>query len=257
MSRRPALFGKENPLLLAHRGCSKAAPENTLPAFALAREKGIPGIELDVRLCATGEVVVIHDAEVDRTTDGSGRVEDLSWKQLRTLDAGRWKDQKFTGTRIPLLAEVFDLLGESMIYDIEIKNKNFRAGPLEQALYAEIQTAGLDNRCLVSSFNPFSLRTFRKIAPHISTGIIYSDDREVPPYLRNGQGLAASRCNFLKPEHSKVGRLYGLCFDTILGYPFIPWTVDDPQRGRELLNKGAAGIIANDPIPLKPLFNLP
>ena len=256
MSRKPSLFGRENPLLLAHRGYSKEAPENTLPAFALAKERGIPGVELDVHLCTTGEVVVIHDDSVDRTTNGTGRVEDLSWEQLRALDAGNWKDPKYAGTRIPLLSEVFALLGKSVIYDIEIKNKKFQAGPLERALYEEIRTANMDHRCLVSSFNPLSLRAFRKIARHIPVGIIYCDDAEVPPYLRVGQGLLFARCNFLKPEHLKVHRRYGFYFSTLLGYPFLPWTVDDPERGAELLKKGASGIISNDPGPLKPLFNL-
>lgn len=254
MSRKPLLFDRKNPLLLAHRGYSKEAPENTLPAFALARERGIPGIELDVRLCATGEVVVIHDDTVDRTTDGTGRVADLPLETLKKLDAGSWKDEKYSGTRIPLLSEVFRLLGDSVIYDIEIKNGSIKAGVLERTLFEEIHAAGLDHRCVISSFNPFSIRAFRKIARHIPVGIIYSGDSDVPLYLRAGQGRFFTHCGFLKPKHVKVRRRYMFFFNSLLGYPILPWTMDDPAEVEKILKKGVAGIISNDPGPLKPLF---
>ena len=256
MKGKPPLFTRENPLLLAHRGCSAEAPENTLPAFALAKAKGIPGVELDVHLCATGEMVVIHDDTVDRTTDGSGRVDELSLEALKNLDAGSWKGAEFTGTRIPLLTEVFDLLGREVIYDIEIKNKKSFTGPLEKKLAEQIKAAGLEDRCIVSSFNPLSLRAFHKAFPSIPVGPIYSDDKEVPPYLRAGQGRFFTRCDFIKPDKIKVKNGLQTRWNELFGWPTLPWTVDDPHRAEELLKKGAAGIISNNPGPLKSLFNL-
>src|SRR5512141_2609782 len=94
------------PFLLAHRGASTHAPENTLPAFELALEEGADGVELDAKLSADGKVVVIHDATVDRTTDGHGRVSELSLQELKALDAGASFGDRFRGVRIPTLDEV-------------------------------------------------------------------------------------------------------------------------------------------------------
>src|SRR5512137_910870 len=89
------------PLILAHRGASRRAPENTMAAFRLAVQVGADGVELDVQLSRDGEVVVMHDGRVDRTSDGHGRVRDLTLAELRAFDAGRWVAPEFAGERIP------------------------------------------------------------------------------------------------------------------------------------------------------------
>lgn len=255
--KHTGLLGPRNPLLLAHRGYSRLAPENTLPAFALAREHRIPGVELDVHLCRTGEVVVIHDDTVDRTTNGTGRVTDLTLEELRRLDAGAWKDEKYKDTRIPLLSEVFALLGDSVIYDVELKIKTKKTASLAEAVLKEIQKAGLEQRCVVTSFNPLAIKAIRKLAPHIAVGIIYTDNEELPSYLRAGQGRFFTRCSVLKPDYQKISQPFMAYYAKLLRYPVLPWTVDDPEKAEELMKKGASGIISNDPGPLKPLFNLP
>jgi len=254
MKRNFKYFNRKNPLLFAHRGYSSRAPENTLPAFALAREEGIPGVELDVHLCATGEVVVIHDDKVDRTTDGTGEVSELTLDEIKKLDAGSWKGAEFSGTRVPLLSEVFDLLGPDVIYDIEIKSRSREKTALEGALLHEIEEAGLEEHCIITSFNPFSIKHFKNLAPHLPVGIIYSSGDEIPSLLRKGEGRFFTQCSFLKPHHVKVNRFYMAYFSSLLGYPILPWTVDDPEQARVLIKKGAAGIISNDPGPLKSLF---
>lgn len=250
------LLGPRNPLLLAHRGYSRLAPENTLPAFALARDHRIPGVELDVHLCRTGEVVVIHDDTVDRTTSGTGEVADLSLEELRRLDAGAWKGEQFQGTRIPLLSEVFELLGDSVIYDVELKIRTKKTAALAEAVLKVIQKAGLEKKCLITSFNPLAIKAFRKAAPQIAVGIIYTDDEELPSYLRAGQGRFFTRCSVLKPDHKKISNRFMAYHARLLRYPVLPWTVDDPGKAEELLKMGASGIITNDPGPLKPLFHL-
>src|SRR5690625_6609337 len=113
---------KMKPLIIAHRGASGNAPENTLAAFQLAVEEGADGIELDVHLSKDGELVVIHDDTLDRTTNGTGRVQDKDLDELKTYDAGSWFDSKFASERIPLLQEVIDILPDDVFLNVEIKN---------------------------------------------------------------------------------------------------------------------------------------
>src|ERR1700694_1997865 len=104
-----------------HRGAMSLAPENTLAAFALAREVGADGVEFDVQMSADGELVIIHDQPLGRTPEGGGAVANHSLAELKQLDAGRWFDARYAGERIPTLQEVIDLLGGEMFLNIEIK----------------------------------------------------------------------------------------------------------------------------------------
>src|SRR3989449_9458057 len=117
-------------LVIAHRGASAAAPENTLAAFRLAADLGADGIELDVRGTADGQLVVLHDASVNRTTDGAGRVAALTLDQLRRVDAGKKFGPSFRGERIPLLSQVFEVVAGRLLVDVEIKAAGVEAGPL-------------------------------------------------------------------------------------------------------------------------------
>ncbi len=244
------------PLLFAHRGCSHAAPENTMTAFRLAREYGIPGIELDVRLCSTGEMVVFHDDDFKRIFNMEGSIEETSFKELQKLDAGIFKGEEFRGERIPLLSEVFELLGTDVIYDIEFKNRLTTTGPQEEALLKVIRKYNVEENCMVSSFNPFCIRTFKKLAPEISGAIIYSKSMDVPWYLRRGEGRYISGCPVIKPKWDMVTDGFIFRNYRLGGYPVLPWTVDDPQTAENLLAKGCAGIITNRPESMKHLFGL-
>src|SRR3990170_7761080 len=114
--------GTARPLIFAHRGASAYAPENTLAAFRLALDQGADGIELDAKLSADGEIVVIHDQTVDRTTPRKGRVDQLTLSELRKLDAGSWKGDVFSGEKIPALAEVFSAVGGKLKINVELTN---------------------------------------------------------------------------------------------------------------------------------------
>jgi len=110
------------PTLFAHRGASAYAPENTLAAFTLAIHQNADAIELDAKLSADGEVVVIHDQTVDRTTDGVGKVNELVLAALKELDAGEKYDESFRGERIPTLDEVLESIGQKIFINIELTN---------------------------------------------------------------------------------------------------------------------------------------
>lgn len=258
MSRlgNPAIYdGVRLPLLFAHRGYSSRAPENTLAAFRSAREAQIPGVELDVHRCATGELVVIHDHDLKRLSGSEGVVERESWDSLKRLDVGSSFSPDHEGERIPLLEEVFEELGESVYYDIEIKNRgDDEPGPLERDLVDLVRARGLVGRCLISSFNPYVIRLVKAIAPNIPTAIIYSSDRSVPFVLRHGEGRYLSGCDVLKPDKKKI-KPWPLFFNQMLmGYPIVTWTVDSPQVASHLLKMNVTGIISNDP---QPILSLP
>ena len=239
------------PRLFAHRGCSVRAPENTMAAFRLAVEEGIEAVELDVHLSADGEPVVIHDSSLRRTTGLDAVVERTSSSTIRELDAGSWFDPRFRGERIPLLRELFDSLGDALYYDVEIKWTPHRIGPLEEAVLRLVDRSALAGRCLVSSFNPWSVRRIARGSPKLETALIFSGSRSMPPPLRGGQGRLISRCRTLKPHHALVTERFMAKFRHRLGYRVIPWTVDEPAEASRLIALGVDGLISNDPAALR------
>jgi len=108
--------------LSAHRGDVAAAPENTIPAFTSAVAKGAPQIEFDVNMSSDGHLVIMHDATVDRTTDGTGKVTDLTLAELRALDSGSWFGPEFAGTRIPTLRETLEAIPDGILCNVHLKN---------------------------------------------------------------------------------------------------------------------------------------
>ncbi|MBP2071132.1 glycerophosphoryl diester phosphodiesterase [Thermoanaerobacterium butyriciformans] len=171
------------PLVIAHRGDSRNAPENTLISFKKALEMGVDGIELDVQLTKDGQLVVIHDERVDRTTDGIGYVKDFTLKELKMLDAGIKFDKKFAGERIPTLFEVFELIKyKNLIVNIEIKSGIVLYPGIEEKLIKMIDGYDFENRVIISSFNHYSLRDVKRKAPEFKIGLLY-------------------QCGFVEPWH--------------------------------------------------------
>ncbi len=163
------------PSIVAHRGCSGAAPENTLAAFQMAAALGADMIELDVRMSRDGELMVIHDRRVDRTTDGSGSVFRKSAADLQTLDAGSWYARRFTGEKIPSLRTVFRLLPHRIGLNIEVKTDGDRrrGGLLAQELGRLIRKESRGRQVLVSSFDHRFLVKFHLLCPSVPTGALY------------------------------------------------------------------------------------
>ena len=147
---------------IAHRGASDKYPENTLLAFEQALVQKADGVECDVHLTADGEVVVIHDATVDRTTDGHGAVRDLTLEKLGKLDAGSWKSGRFAGQRIPTLCEVVELVhGRAQLF-VEIKDDS---AELAGRVVEELRRCGVEGQAwLFTAHNP-TLEVLRQLAP--------------------------------------------------------------------------------------------
>ena len=221
------------PLIFGHRGASHEAPENTLSAFGLAEEQKADGIELDIQLSRDGWPVVIHDFTVDRTTDGTGKVADFTITALQAL--------KIEGDeKIPTLDDVFEAFGPKFIYNLEIKDLSLRDRGLEAAIADRIHAHHLEDCVLISSFNPFSLKRFKKYAP-----------AQIPRALLRDQGILRFTSilndgNGDNPHYSLVDEKY-MRWAKKRGYQVNVWTVDDPEEALRLTKLGVHGLITNKP----------
>lgn len=235
-------------LNLGHRGASHDAPQNTLAAFRLANEYGADGYELDVQLTKDGVPVVIHDFIVDKTTDGIGPVAGFTLAALKRLDAGVRFSPQFAGERIPTLAEVFDVLEPHSIVNVELKTKSLGDNGLERATIQLIRERGLQDRVILSSFNPFSLLRVRRMAPELKIGLLYAPD--LPLYLRKAWLRPVVQPHALHPHFRMVDERY-MRWAKQRGYEVNVWTVDDPEDMRRLAMLGVNAIITNRPDVLK------
>lgn len=230
-------------LVFGHRGALAYAPMNTIPAFELAAEQGAHGVELDVHLSLDGKLVVIHDFKVDATTDSTGWVADMTLRKLKTLDAGRWYDEKFAGERIPTLDEVFEAVGERLYVNIEVKSISAETRGIEDAVLECIVEHNMQERVIVSSFNPYVLKNFRLIAPDIPIG-----------YLTSGATMQGPTQVMLNLWEFDAQHLHvDLIDETRMGWAkesrhwVNAWTVNDPKRATELVKLGVNGLITDQP----------
>jgi glycerophosphoryl diester phosphodiesterase len=235
------------PLIIAHRGDSAHRPENTLAAFASALELGVEMVEMDVQLSRDGEVVVIHDASVERTTDGAGRVRDLTLPELRRLSAGyplRF-GTAFAGERIPTLAEVLGMVRDRARAMIEIKSESVSddaEGGIEAVTVAEVRRAGLEKDVAVISFDRRALLRCRALAPEIARGHVF--DRGQP-----GDFLAGAReagCEVVMPHKRLLSEaLRDRAREA--GIKVATWVVDEVEELRGLARYDLFGIGSNRP----------
>lgn len=243
---------RSQPLVIAHRGSAADAPENTLAAFELAAEQGADAIELDVDLTRDGHVVVMHDATIDRTTDGHGRINDLTLEEIRRADAGAWKDAAFKGERVPLLEEVFEAVGQWVLINVELKGMALRGNGLEAKVAALIEKHDLAERVIISSFNPFALRRMKHVKASLACGLLYAPDS--PIFLRDAwlapliPGLDARH-----PHHSQVNRTVVDQFHA-QGLAVNVWTVNQGGIARAMVQAGVDGIIADDPVLIREML---
>ena len=232
------------PLILAHRGASHSAPENTMAAFRLAAEMGANGVELDVQLCKDGEAIVIHNAAVEATTDGSGLVKDFTLAELQTLDAGRWYAAQFAGERIPTLAQVLNELSPRLMLNIELKGTTFLSNELEAEVVRLVEDTNTVHRTIISSFNPVALWRVQRMNHNISTGLLYAPDQ--PRYLRDRWFQPLAQPNALHPRWDLVDE------QTITaahrqGLEVNPWTCNEPDVMQRLIEWGVDAIITDRP----------
>ncbi|MBE0447244.1 MAG: glycerophosphodiester phosphodiesterase [Actinobacteria bacterium] len=234
---------RTRPLIVAHRGFSGRFPENTIRAFQEALKLPVDAIELDVRTTADSVLVVIHDETVDRTTNGSGRVRDLTWDEIRHLDAGIQRGEKFAGERIPSLDEALETIQGKTMLLVEIKE----TGTEERIIKVLDRHAALEWVTLVS-FHADAIAAAKKIAPQISCMLIGgrdigSSDAAFSDFVRAALNSYANAVTVhyaaLTEERIRYCHQHHLFVGT--------WTVDEEDLAEKLVLMGADEIATNFP----------
>lgn len=246
MAQRSATAGWHRPpFLVAHRGWSSEAPENTLLAFERAVAAGAEVLEGDLQLTRDGVVVVIHDPRVDRTTDGSGAVRELSWEEIRRLDAGygRRFGDRFRGERVPRLEQLLELArGRAQLF-LEIKPEAVGEEPtIEEATLQAVRDAAMDGDVGVLSFAPVTLRRVRRRAPGLPLGLVFRRwrrQRLVEETLACGADYMVCPASALakRPELVGIAHARGLRAGV--------YVADDEAAVRFFLDAGVDGITTN------------
>lgn len=239
------------PAILAHRGFSARAPENTLAAIELAIGSGAAGVEIDVGFSADRALVVIHDDLLDRTTSGRGAVRAMPLAVLRQLDAGSWFSPAFAGERIPLLEEVLELVRGRLPINVEIKGEPVESEPragradgIEALALRAVLERGMLDQVLFSSFHPLALWRLRRLSPAAQTASLLH-----APYHRGRaprEIVGEVGANALHVADGEVSpALAESC--RAAGIPLRVYTVNDARRYRELAAWGVDGVFSDDP----------
>jgi glycerophosphoryl diester phosphodiesterase len=228
--------------IMAHRGASGYAPENTLEAFKLAYEQQADCIELDVHVCKSGELVVCHDDTVDRTTDGSGFIKDLTLDELKSLDASAKFNSGYKDCKIPTLKEVFEWISPlNLELNIELKNAPILYENLEEKLVSMIHNYNLEQRVILSSFNHYGLAKCKSLDPNIKTGLLYMAGLYEPWNYCTAAHANAIHPMFLGvlPEMITECKSKGIAINA--------WTVNDEPSMQKLISLNVDGLITNYP----------
>jgi glycerophosphoryl diester phosphodiesterase len=227
-------------LLIAHRGASGHAPENTLASFKKAVTLGAAFIETDLQLTRDARLVAIHDETVNRTTNGKGAVHDMTLADLRRLDAGSWFGSEFAGERIPTLEEILDFAKKyDVVFYLELKPGGSWGG--EHALISGLRDSGQIARTIVISFDASILATVRKIEPTVMTALLYDGQLEKPleQAMEVGARQLAIRGDLVSPWLLTAARKKDL--------QVVCWTVNHSAHMRLLMAAGVDGIMSDYP----------
>ncbi|WP_294531372.1 glycerophosphodiester phosphodiesterase [uncultured Fusobacterium sp.] len=227
--------------IFAHRGYSGKYPENTMIAFKKALECGVDGIELDVQLTKDGEVVIIHDETIDRTTTGKGFVVDYTYEELERFDASfKFKDLGFN--KIPTLREYFQLVKDyDIVTNVELKTGINEYLGIEEKVWELIKEYNLEEKVIISSFNHFSVMRMKDIAPQLKYGFLSEDWIIDAGKYTHSHGVQCyhPRFNNLVPDVIKELKKYNLEINT--------WTVNLEEDMRYLYSNNIDVIITNYP----------
>lgn len=241
--REPPLREPKHALIIAHRGAPAAAPENTIASFRAALEQGAQAIEFDVHLTRDGQPVVIHDATVDRCTDGTGPVASMTLAQIRALDAGNWFDPAFAGERIPILDEVFEAIPYPTLLIAHLRAHENETDRCERALVDCIERHEARKRTIVTHHTRHGLHRLRELDPHLrlcwlpyggEPGQEYIDDAYYMGYRIIQPSLREVDENFVRYAHERQMWINVFWADEVA----------DMER---MLDLGVQGILTNFP----------
>lgn len=224
--------------MIAHRGASGTRPENTLAAFRHAEALGAHMVELDVQLTRDGEVVVMHDWTLGRTTNGRGRVARRTLAEIRQLDAGGWFAPGYAGEAVPTLGEV--LAAIRLPVNVELKARGGEG--LEGRALEVVRAAGAEDRVVFSSFRPDTLVRLRRLSPDAGIAVLWSR-RRLAPALALARGVRATALHIRKdaaaPAEVDAALAQGLAVRV--------WTVNDPADSARLARLGVSGVFTDFP----------
>ena len=233
------------PIIIAHRGASAYAPENTISAFHKAVNSNADGIELDIKFSADKEIVVIHDQTVDRTTNGKGKVKELSSDELRKLDAGSFFSKDFENEKIPFLKEVLEKFSDQMIINIEITNYSSIMDGLAQSTAMMVKELGIQKSVLFSSFHPLNLLITRRLLPEVPVALL-----ALP-----GKSGWLARSNLLRWVSSQIVHPYFKDVDYVyiqkqhqLNRKVNIWTINQEADMKRFVEANVDGLITDNPI---------
>jgi glycerophosphoryl diester phosphodiesterase len=248
---------KTSPLIVAHRGASAHAPENTLAAFRAAIAAGADGIEFDVQLAGDGVPVVIHDFDLKRTASRSGRVSDLTSRQIAEIDVGSWFNAnrpkrakpEFASETVPTLAQLLDLLGgfAGIIY-IELKCDETNFKPLAAAVCDLIRSSPMLPRMIVKSFRLGAIPEVRHLLPEVQTAALF--EPSIMTVLRRRKHIIAIAREFGADQvslHRSLATPYLCALAAKAQMPVTVWTVDNPKWLGLCKKRGIGAVITNDP----------
>jgi glycerophosphoryl diester phosphodiesterase len=238
-------YNLPHPTIIAHRGSSAFAPENTFSAFNLAIEQHADAIELDVMFTADKKIVVIHDLSLSRLTNLNKKVNELTLDEIQKLDAGSHFNKSFEGEKIPSLEEVYDAIGSKIFINVEIKNYASPRDNLPEEVADLTNKFNLSERVIFSSFNPYALIKIHKLLPQTPIGFL-----TLPGVAGTISLKSFGRFIPYKSIHPEVNAVTANLIDEIhkeKKYIF-PYTSDDEMKIKSLFKMGIDGIFTNDPI---------
>ncbi len=240
--------------VIAHRGASACYPENTLSAFRAAINMKADMVELDVQFTADREVVVFHDEQISRCTNGRGRVADYPFTRLRQLDAGAWFHKIFAGERIPSLAEVLALCKGRIAVNIEVKTEAVTdsvSGGIEERCLKMVDEIGMREHVVYSSFDSRAILHFKEIDQDAPVAVLYEKKQHgsrLPSEIVECLGADAFNCSRRELSGTWLADLKRS------GIPVHIYTVNDEKNMRRLLDLGVDGIFTNRPDVLRSVW---
>ena len=246
----PSVLSGVGPMIVAHRGSSYEAPENTLPAFVLAWEQGADAVEGDFLLTGDGKIVCFHDKDTKRLTGQKMDISKTSFADLQKLDVGKWKDEKFLGTRMPLISDVFATIPKGKKIFVEVK-----CGPeIVEPLIKEIEKSGLkDDQVFLICFNQEVIKQFKKARPQHKAYWLCRMKKKKGEWTPSLASVLSTLKNcqadgldsyFATPEEYTQAVMDA-------GYESHAWTVNDPQVAKELVGRSISSITTDRPLEIR------
>lgn len=237
------------PKNFAHRGGRRWAPENTLASFKRSVDLGVDGIELDIHRCKSGELVVIHDDTVDRTSNGNGAVKNMTWDELSALDAGSWYDKKFAGEKLPLLKQVLDLVNGKLVINVEIKNCPTIYPEIEDDLIRMLNDYPYPDKIVISSFDHEIIHHIHQKTTKYRLALLGdSIIHDLPGYARRvGASCWNPGFDCVRQDSMKLAHAHGLEVNT--------WTLNKAEDWKRACELHVDTIITDDPEGLQKFLN--